>query len=115
MKKKPQTIADLKINWTFEDKYVPYEDQIGNFNKLNPKLTEIKIKLGRYFFHWNTCSIDLIEGKTCKLNEFIWDLGYKLRTEIESYFTLVRVLKKPLRLDYFEFLSENTFKIHEKE
>lgn len=112
MKKKPQTIADLKINWTFDNNFIDYYEQLRIFNLLNPTLIEIEIKPGKYFFHWNSHRIEIYEGVKCKLFEFIWDLGYYLRTEIDSSDNLV--LKNPLQLNNFKLISENTFQIHEK-
>lgn len=42
--KKPETIADLKINWTFDLTINDINTNRKLFNKLNPKLVNVKLK-----------------------------------------------------------------------
>lgn len=45
--KKPRTIADLKINWTFEIRKT--DEGTYEFDKLNPTLIKLKIKTNRAY------------------------------------------------------------------
>lgn len=120
MKKKPQTIADLKINWAFDYDCIKHESAyVKKFNRNNPNLKKVRIKPGVYFFVYNDITFELLLSPEWKwgLGQFLWVLNYQLR--VNSYFYIEE--KKcygrtidSFELKKFELLSENTFKIHEK-
>ena len=113
MKKKPKTprtIADLKINWTFEhdESKGPYFDQ-ERFQELNPELQHIKVKHDFYYFligkETVTVSCDGYYGTFDKTSQPLFNF-------IEALTWSLKDILKHQKLDRFELISENTFRIH---
>jgi hypothetical protein len=109
MKKQPQTIADLKINYTFTD-YVSDNDvisaKIERFSKDNKSLLKYKIKPQVYTFHINSLSFNFhVIGKKVSFPEFMEWLNFEL---------VYNNIPTPIKLDRFELIAENTFRIHTK-
>lgn len=107
--KQPQTIADLKINYTFTD-YKSKNDGIfkkhERFRKANKSLLKYSIKQRDYTFHLGEVVFNFYNcSYLTRLPEFIEWLNFEL---------VNREVKLPLKLDRFELLSENTFRIHVK-
>lgn len=106
-KNKPKTIADLKINWTFD-----WHIEFGIFEKiqeLNPEIKHLKIVKNSYRFvidGWDF-SIQTIDTET--LTNLLWRID-------GSVFCLQSTdkLSKVLVLDRFELIKENEFRIHVK-
>lgn len=109
---KPQTIADLKIEWIFR-KFGNMIEGVSEFKKLNPELTNLRIKTNRNY-------IFLIDDKTfifdsvqyygpednVSIGSFIEAVSWKMR--------ITNSAQTNLKLDHFELVSENTFRIHTK-
>jgi hypothetical protein len=109
LKTKPQTIADLKINYTFTD-YESVNEGFSKkherFRKANKSLLKYKIKQCNYIFHLNNLVFDFYNRSSLtELPDFIEWINFEL---------VYRKIKMPLTLDRFELLSENTFRIHTK-
>lgn len=100
---KPQTIADLKIEWTFETEF----DKINcnKFTRLNPNLVNTKLKEGDYNFTFENYSFRVSPYQSESLGHFI---------DYLSYHFLCYVGKK-VKLSHFEKLSETEYRIHGKE
>jgi hypothetical protein len=109
--KKPETIADLKINWTFEEDLGEFSigtgPQFEKFCELNPEIWKLKIKPKSYNFLYKEITIsfyhdhsDLMEN----LAKFIHWLNYLISYRI----------KKSFELSHFEKISETIYRIHEK-
>ena len=106
LKSNPKTIADLKINWTFEEQNI--YDPMGivlakDFYQLNPKLIPNLIKKDEYSFQIKNKEYIIYTYGT-SLCLFFNDINYNV--------ALYEIFKT---LDRFELLSENTFCIHVKE
>lgn len=118
-KSKPKTIADLKINWTFEPKQQPIMTTMDSIVRLNPKLKRLRIKNGYYTFEYSEINIDLNvkfsvhdgDERLKMFSGFLEELDYLIRGRRQFHQGLYL---KPLTLDKFELLSENTFRIHVK-
>lgn len=105
MKKKPETIADLKINWTFE-KEIP--DVISNrllFDQLNPDLKSLKLKSGVVILLYKDKEITCCPWPSELLSHYI---------DFMSYVFSVDVGKK-VKLSHFEKISKTEYRIHGKE
>ena len=106
--KKPQTIADLKIEWTFE---TPKETFVNFklFNKLNPTLKNVKLEKGqpRIYFIFNEIRFSCTPFVTSEesLSHYIDFLSYMFYTEVG----------KKVKLSHFEKLSDTEYRIHGKE
>lgn len=106
--KKPETIADLDINYIFTDyrKHL-HEDIIEKrkkFVKDNKSLVKLQIKPATYQFLVNNHNFlaDVFIYKD--IADFIEYLNWKM------YIT--DIIKLPQKLIKFELISENTFRIH---
>lgn len=101
--KKPETIADLRINWTFEIE--GEETNCSKFARLNPKLANIILKEGdnTFIFECYTFKASPYQGES--LNHFIDYMSYR--------FSLL--VGKKVKLSHFEKLSETEYRIHGKE
>lgn len=106
--KKPKTIADLKINWTFEIRKMfegTYE-----FTRLNPELIDYRIKTNQNYTF-------LIDDKSFVFDSFQY-YGPEDNVSIDSFVEAIswkmRIAtgKTGFKLDHFELISENTFRIH---
>lgn len=102
-KTKPETIADLRINWTFEIE--GEETNCSKFARLNPKLVNILLKEGDLSFKYETHSFQACPYKGESLDHFIDYMSYLF----SSY------VKKKVKLIRFEKLSETEYRIHGKE
>ncbi len=98
--KKPQTIADLKIEWTFETE--GDETNCGKFARLNPNLVNTKLKEGDYNFTFKNYSFDASPYQNESLNHFIDYMTY----------CFMRYVGKNVKLSHFEKLSETEYRIH---
>ena len=119
MKSNPKTIADLKINWEFDYDSLKHENEyVADFNANNEHLTRIKIKPGLYHFQYNDRIIDLLASShyEWELGQFFWILNYQLRVYSYQYLDGKGycITIPSFELKKFEFISENTFKIHAK-
>ncbi len=101
--KKPETIADLKIDWTFEQE--SEETNCSKFIRLNPDLTNIKLKGGEYNFIFGNISFQASPYPSESLNHFIDYMSY----------CFMRYVGKNIELSHFEKLSETEYRIHGKE
>jgi len=108
--KNAKTIADLKIVWNFD--YDPNEsvsDRQCRFERLNPDLVHLKIKCGNYVFLSNAESL-----------QFYFEDYYGVNLDSVSIASFIEVitwkfhfgLLKNVKLDRFELVSENTFRVH---
>ena len=107
-KTKPQTIADLKINWTFEQN-VCSPEVIEKFKKLNPSLNSIRIKKGSYKFVFNdlTYFVHSYKGAfedNTSLSAFFDDINYFVVCSCYGNF----------ELDCIKLLADKSFRIHVK-
>lgn len=101
--KKPETIADLKIEWTFETENE--ETNCSKFTRLNPNLVNIKLKEGEYNFIFENVSFQASPYQSESLDHFIDYMSY----------CFMQYVKKNVKLSHFEKLSETEYRIHGKE
>ncbi len=106
--KTPRTIADLKINWTFEKRKM--DEGTYEFDKLNPTLIKLKIKTNRtyrFLIDDTNFVFDSVQyygpGDNVSIDSFIEAISWKMR---------IATGKTGFKLDRFELISENTFRIH---
>lgn len=107
LKAKPRTIADLKINWTFEQNFCSPE-VIEKFEKLNPSLNSVRIKEGSYKFIFN--------GPLFIVNSYKG--AFEDNTSLSSFFDDINYFVAHygnFELDRIELLADKSFKIHVKE
>lgn len=110
-KSKPQTIADLKINWTFEPEYKGIDTGRETFKSLNPSLN-YKIKKDLYTFLVSDYNFRIQLGNydNNSIDSFIEQVDYEFRLNYKcDLFVLPKKLLK------FELVEENTFRIHLEE
>lgn len=106
LKAKPRTIADLKINWTFEQNFCSLE-VIEKFEKLNPSLNSIRIKEGSYKF--------VFKDREHLVNSYKGD--YEDNTLLSAFFDDINYFVahyENFELDRIELLTDGSFKIHVK-
>lgn len=103
--KKPKTIADLKIEWTFETIANDGDSNIELFNRLNPHLQNLKLKGSEVIFIFNDTKILGSSWRKESLAHYI---------DFVSYLFCNSVGKK-VKLSHFEKLSETEYRIHGKE
>lgn len=108
MKTKPQTIADLKFNWTFDFKWKNIRTIREMFETLNPNILKYKIKRGNYEFQIDNVTTHFYADNNTPLSYLIDHLDIDLVDRIEFKDKLL------LKLVKFELIAENTFKIHVK-
>lgn len=101
--KKPETIADLKIEWTFETENE--ETNCSKFTRLNPNLVSIKLKEGEYNFIFENVAFQASPYQNESLDHFIDYMSY----------CFMRYVGKNVKLSHFEKLSETEYRIHGKE
>jgi hypothetical protein len=117
MKNKPQTIADLKINWNFNfETYLDYKNFEEHFRNRNPSLKDYNIVNNRYYFYIieNSGELDRFSIKTsevtfnkhCSLFELMFDIDHKIACCLFS---------KPCNYSYllerFEKVTEDQYDI----
>lgn len=107
MKNKPKTIADLKINWTFELFSKSVERNRIQFEKLNPDLLKYRIKPGDYKLQYLDRIIWFYVTSSEPLFHLIDHVDYELYLKSKES----PVNTKPLKLLKFELISETEFKI----
>lgn len=73
-KTKPETIADLRINWTFETE--SEETNCSKFARLNPKLTNLLLKEGELSFIYENHNFQACPYKGESLDHFIDYMSY---------------------------------------
>lgn len=112
MKKQPQTIADLKINWIFKPKYKGIDIGRETFKSLNPSLN-YKIKKDWYTFVVSDCnfSVKLGEYDNNSIDSFIEQVDYEFR---QTHTNLNLKFDENLTLIKFKLIFKNTFEIHTK-
>ena len=98
-KSKPKTIADLKFNWKFGNDFTCAE-----FQQLNPKLIDFRIKEGNYQFIIGDHKFEVDCFYSRPIRYFFQDI-----VELSADF-----IHGPSKLVKFELIAENTFKIHVK-
>lgn len=108
-KSKPQTIADLKINWTFEPEYKGIDTGRETFKSLNPSLN-YKIKKDWYIFVASDCNfcVKLGEYDNNSIDSFIEQVDYEFRQTRKE---LNLKFDENLTLIKFKLISDNTFEI----
>ena len=111
MKKKPETIADLKFNWTFELFSKSVERNRIQFEELNPDLLKYRIKPGDYKLQYLDRIIWFYVTSSEPLFHLIEHVDYELYLKSKES----PVNFKPLKLLKFELISETEFKIHVEE
>jgi hypothetical protein len=111
-KSKPQTIADLKINWTFKPEYKGIDTGRETFKSLNPSLN-YKIKKDLYTFVASDCNfcVKLGEYDNNSIDSFIEQVDYEFR---QTHKELNLKFEENLTLIKFKLISDNTFEIHVK-
>jgi hypothetical protein len=112
MKKQPETIADLKINWTFKPDYKGMDVGRETFRSLNPSLN-FKIKKDQYIFVASDCKfyVNLKKYDNNSIASFIEEVDYAFRQAHEE---LNLKFDENLILIKFKLISNNTFEIHVK-
>ena len=108
--KNAKTIADLRIIWNFDyDPSDSVSDRQCRFERLNPDLVHLKIKCNNYTFLSNTESLQFdfedyygANSNSVPISSFIEAITWKF------HFGLL----KNVKLDHFELISENTFRVH---
>ena len=106
--KKPKTIADLKINWTFIEniKGKLIRTHISKFKELNPNLAKLKIKGIEYKFKYidNDTEYEIVLPfrNTLTLARLISTLNYGFSI----------LLKQEMILSSFERINDNEYIIH---
>ena len=114
-KTKPKTIADLKINWTFDystsDRY--FNDTRSEFRKLNTEIHDLLIAKRKYkcFVSYSNVSFEI--NVTNWINHEVIDLILELDYQIYSL-QADEKLSKLLILDRFELIRKDEFRIHVK-
>lgn len=106
-KSKPKTIADLKINWTFDWNI---DSSISTkIRGLNTEISSLKIvkNIYRFFIDDWHFAIETSNGHT--LLDLIYSVDAKI-FDLQQSNRLSRILV----LDHFELIAENTFRIHVK-
>jgi hypothetical protein len=105
----PKTIADLKINWTFD---YNFEDSVSEkIHNDNLTIADLRIVPNEYYF-----TID--DDFTFKIPELLDSNFTSLLREIDYKIFKLQLdnkLPRVLILDRFEVISKNIFKIHVKE
>lgn len=101
--KKPETIADLRIVWTFETE--SEETNCSKFARLNPKLTNLLLKEGELSFKYETHIFQACPYQGESLDHFVDYMSYCFQ----------RYVGKRVKLIRFEKLSETEYHIHGKE
>ncbi len=110
--KKPETIADLKIEWTFR-KFGNMIEGVSEFERLNPELIDLRIKTNRNYIFLiddRTFIFDSVQyygpEDNVSIGSFIEAVSWKMR--------ITNSAQTNLKLDRFELVSEDTFRIHTK-
>ena len=98
--KTPKTIADLKINWTFSERF----NNIELFNQTNPSICSLKLKPDMYWFYF--------ENKQFCCHSF----GYESLAKFFSFLNICVLyqFRKSIKLDKFERISDTEYILHGK-
>lgn len=102
----PRTIADLKFNWIFLENYRSVSDLKNQFTSLNPQLIGFKVKPKTYKFFLNEKSFKFDIFRNVN-DDLIW-----LLDGIELSLPALRNCKFPAKLNKFELMSEDVFRIY---
>lgn len=111
-----KTIADLLINWVFSSQYKGSLVATQNLEERNPDLVGIKVKSFTYYFKYNNefkFQVTVFkDGLLSNLISFLEEVDFQFRRQrqIVNGYEI-----KPLVLDRFELIGNNTFQIHVKE
>lgn len=111
-KKKPQTIADLKFNWTFslDQGSQLYDETEELFKNLNNEVYNHYISPNTYIFYVNNYKFEtFLSYKERLVSFFVRRIGFNI-----FCFQNDDKLNTTLKLVKFELIAENTFKIHVK-
>lgn len=103
--KKPETIADLKIEWTFDSTINDINTNCKLFEKLNPELINVKLKENAIDFIYNSTRFSSSPWKNESLASYIDFVSYQFCNNV----------RKKVKLSHFEKLSETEYRIHGKE
>lgn len=114
-KNNPKTIADLKIDWTFDystlNRY--FNDTRSEFRKLNTEIHDLLIAKRKYKFFVSysneTFEINVMNWHSRELTDLILELDYQIYS-----LQVGEKLSKLLILDRFELIKKNEFRIHVK-
>lgn len=115
-KTKSKTIADLKINWTFDYSTADrdYHDTRSEFQKLNSNVHNLLIAKRKYKFFVSysneTFEVNLINWHSRELLDLVLELDYQIYSLQAD-----EKLSKLLILDRFELIRKNEFRIYVKE
>ena len=109
MKKKPQTIADLKFNWEITERSnfsSEIDATISKIEKLNPHLIGLKIKDDNYQFLFDKkeFSFKVNECFGRQVAEFFEYIGFRIRTFLQT----------TGHFSHFERIDDRTYRIHMK-
>lgn len=102
--KKPETIADLKINWCFSEKLIQYKRFYLLFSYYNQNLRNYLIKNDKYIFQiiidddpYNYYKFEII----CKDYD-LWKLMWKIHTKIAEKLNNEKIEMNKLHLCKFK-------------
>jgi hypothetical protein len=113
-KNKELTIADLKVNWTFDfsNSDRDYDDTRFEFRKLNDGIHDLRISERKYtfFVSYSNISFEINSGFGFQLTDLLLELDCRIYC-----LQLEEKISKLLILDYFELIRKNIFRIHVKE
>lgn len=115
-KTKSKTIADLKINWTFDYSKADrdYHDTRSEFRKLNTEIHDLLIAKRKYKFFVSysneTFEVNLINWINHEVIDLVLELDYQIYSLQAD-----EKLSKLLILDRFELIRKDEFRIHVKE
>lgn len=98
--KTPKTIADLKINWTFSERF----NNIELFRQINPSICNLKLKPNAYWF-W-------FEKQQFCCHSF----GYESLATFFSFMNICVLYQfhKSIKLNKFERISDTEYILHGK-
>ncbi len=115
-KNNPKTIADLKIDWTFDystlNRY--FNDTRSEFRRWNAEIHNLLIAKRKYKFFVSysneTFEVNLINWINHEVIDLVLELDYQIYSLQAD-----EKLSKLLILDRFELIRKDEFRIHVKE
>lgn len=107
-----KTIADLSINWVFSSQYKGSLVTTQNLEERNPDLVGVKVKSFTYYFRYNNEIRFQVSVFIMSLISFLEEVDFQFRQQRQIIYGYEI---KPLVLDRFELIGNNTFQIHVKE
>jgi hypothetical protein len=112
---KPETIADLNINWNFNQiKYRYFADFWLNFRDKNPNLKSYKIVPGTYTFKYKFVFPHNLSEFSIKIgdNDSLLNLMYFIHNEIALILQNEKI--HTVLLSRFHKIDDNSFEIEEE-